>query len=977
MKKSLSLLVAIAMVFSMFAAVASAATASEAGAKLQQLGVIQGDQNGNLMENATWKRQDLAVLLSRLLGVEEEAAEVAKSHTFKDVPAGFYDGYLSWAKAEGYMEGHSATQFGFSETLTNQQFYAVVLRSLGVDTTGDNYANTMALAVEAGIVAEGTNATADAKRGETYVAVVAALDTVVEGTNQTLGEKLGLVVNEKATGIASASATGAKQLTVNFNGVIDTEKAKLEVKRNNATVSGTTVKFADDKKSATIALENKIIEATYAITLSGIDGLDSAKASAEVQGQVEKIAKIEILTASDILPDEDNVLIEFAATNQYGEVSEKKASSFDIRTGDVGYQAVSDTQSFKLTNLGTLKQKNDRVAVTIIDTDSAQQVNKIFTIGEPSLVSKIEVGNLVNTDNKEVASIEAGKSAYLQYSAYDQYGVKVTNLSKLTTSGTGVAIILNDNNLTAGFVASEVGDSNPDLKFTAASTAESKAYNVTFIAVGSGSNVSKTVQVATPKKAATIEFGNFDSALAKGDINKYIPLILKNEKGEALSRDEIVSAANDLTIYAVGGVVTLGSPVIATSGDDKGKIHIATVDNKGNGTIVVQLKNKPEVKAQFSVSVNDNRFADRIAVASKAADQAVVGATTKVKFKSFDQLNGDWKDTGVSNSKVHVKLEKVNGNTNAITSVTGPAGVSLTDGQTSAALAANDVFDQEFTFNAGSVTGTYKLTATLYKWNTATSAFNEVSSAVSQVEVVDGKSSTLTYEVKLDKAVEGNKLFAIKKHPSATVAAYNAADVVANVPVFAKEVKVSAKEGDKTVALPADIIQAISVSHTGVVEATGNKFIAGIAKGATSVSVLFETETGNKSATMNVEVTEDLPQISTITAKKTSKAIAEGAITGKFFWDSALAEELKIVDSYGAEYTSGADITGKYADVLNVRFFISDKKHVSGTGAGDDVTINATTGQLTFTNNAVNLSSFTINAIAANGKTTSIEVSVD
>src|SRR5690606_14005317 len=124
-------------------------------------------------------------------------AAADKTHTYADVPAGFYDGYLSWAKEEAYMEGHSGTQFGFSETLSNQQFYAVVLRALGIDTTGDNYAKTMELAVEVGIVAEGTDPAADAKRGATYVAVVAALDTVVEGTNETLGEKLGLVVNEK------------------------------------------------------------------------------------------------------------------------------------------------------------------------------------------------------------------------------------------------------------------------------------------------------------------------------------------------------------------------------------------------------------------------------------------------------------------------------------------------------------------------------------------------------------------------------------------------------------------------------------------------------------------------------------------------------------------------------------------------------------------------------------------------------------
>ena len=50
MKKGLSLLVAFALVFSLFQSVAFAATTpSEAGQKLKSLGIILGDQDGNLM----------------------------------------------------------------------------------------------------------------------------------------------------------------------------------------------------------------------------------------------------------------------------------------------------------------------------------------------------------------------------------------------------------------------------------------------------------------------------------------------------------------------------------------------------------------------------------------------------------------------------------------------------------------------------------------------------------------------------------------------------------------------------------------------------------------------------------------------------------------------------------------------------------------------------------------------------------------
>jgi len=72
MKKSFSLILAIALVFSMVTPMAFAAEKS-AGEYLAEIGVIKGSLSGDLMENETWKRQDVTVILSRLLGAEDEA----------------------------------------------------------------------------------------------------------------------------------------------------------------------------------------------------------------------------------------------------------------------------------------------------------------------------------------------------------------------------------------------------------------------------------------------------------------------------------------------------------------------------------------------------------------------------------------------------------------------------------------------------------------------------------------------------------------------------------------------------------------------------------------------------------------------------------------------------------------------------------------------------------------------------------------
>ena len=280
MKKGLSLLVAFALVFSMFTSVAFAATTpSEAGQKLQSLGIILGDQDGNLMEDADWKRQDVAVLLSRLLGQEEEAKNTPKSHTYADVRGTYYDGYLSWARENGYMIGHSDTEFGFDDPITVKEFLTVILRALGYDPDFSS-GEVEELAVELGLVEEGTDFSANAKRGDTYVIIVTALDTEVAGTGQKLGTVLGLpgyeVVDPAVTGV---TALNLKQVKVTFNKPVDKASAEklanYKVYNSGATTdlaTGGSVALQSDNSSVIITLGTALNNGQNAakITVEGV-----------------------------------------------------------------------------------------------------------------------------------------------------------------------------------------------------------------------------------------------------------------------------------------------------------------------------------------------------------------------------------------------------------------------------------------------------------------------------------------------------------------------------------------------------------------------------------------------------------------------------------------------------------------------------------------------------------------------------------
>jgi hypothetical protein len=185
MKKSLKIALIMAMVVSMFAGVVSANTTTDLE-KLQAAGVIIG--GSGLNDNSTWVRQDVAVLLSRLYGLEATAQNYGNTHGFTDVTNAYYHGFISWAKDEGYMVGRGNGIFGYGDTITAQEFATVLLRVIGIN----DYANAISNAASRGIMSAGTVGTAAITRGATYSSLVALLNQSVTGGG-TLGGSLNLV----------------------------------------------------------------------------------------------------------------------------------------------------------------------------------------------------------------------------------------------------------------------------------------------------------------------------------------------------------------------------------------------------------------------------------------------------------------------------------------------------------------------------------------------------------------------------------------------------------------------------------------------------------------------------------------------------------------------------------------------------------------------------------------------------------------
>ncbi len=102
---------------------------SDAADVLRDLGLFQGSATGYRLKNVP-TRAEAAVMLTRLLGREEEALSQNLSHPFADVPA-WASAQIGWLYANGLAQGTGATKFTPNKPVTLAQYLTFILRALG------------------------------------------------------------------------------------------------------------------------------------------------------------------------------------------------------------------------------------------------------------------------------------------------------------------------------------------------------------------------------------------------------------------------------------------------------------------------------------------------------------------------------------------------------------------------------------------------------------------------------------------------------------------------------------------------------------------------------------------------------------------------------------------------------------------------------------------------------------------------------
>ncbi|WP_235918269.1 S-layer homology domain-containing protein [Paenibacillus lutrae] len=968
MKKSLSVILSTAMALSVFSSVAFGAKADDfsdlkdldAATKAKfdsmiQAGIFDGVEEGRFGLKDKMNRAQFAKVAALVFELKSNAT----TSSFTDVkptsvdPAnGYALPYIEALRVAGLTDGKEEGKYVPAGDVTKEELATFLVRGLGKesealakpgvsDQTVSGWAKGyVQMAQELKLF--------DTPAGQPFNgSTPATRDLLVTASYQAQQ-----VVNaSKKLSVTEAKATGIKKVSVKFNREVDTTKATLALKRGSAAVA-TDVVWAEDKKSAELTLKDvKIIDGTYSVTLSGVDSSTVDKSTAEFQATDEKVTSIDFLNTSDSIAYGKKVGIKIKASNQYGENASFSASNYTVFTSNVenslkknedGTLVLTlkvDDRDSSGRSLNGLTQGMGVIPVNIFNNDSRVAKDKTFKVNVAPYATKLELSDVVYSNNSKTLA-NVGETATVNLYQYDQFGNIISDVDAGNISSTPNVIVTP---YEKGLTVSE--KTFEKVVFSLTEKASSSAEYTATIYAGASSATTK-LSVKSNKFAKKVEFGDFSGSLSAGDGEKFLPINVFDESGNALTAQEIVDNADIIKVNSSVEGVSL-----QLTGENKGKIRIAgipaTLEN-GYMNISVSII-APGVNSYVNKNfkIDKARIADSLSVATESKQKAIAGAETDLILKVKDQ-NGEVVNS-VTNGDYSIQVTTEGTN----------SGIKLVNKDASALTPTYnntkfEDFNKGFTIQTEpGATGTIKVVTKLLK-NGA-----EIDSVTREVTIAKADEK-LTYNV---AAV--SDLFAILDNASAPAAdKANAYDSK-----MGRSVTIEAKDAaGKTVAVPSNFITGVSSSDNTVVKAVyadnaGKAKLVGNKAGTANVVVTFKTASGESSdQTLAVKVKNDAVAVASLTSKSAKKYVNDVYTT----------MELKAKDNYGIEYAYDANIAAidtnvieKYDAFLGIRFSISGiVTKANGTDNGVSLGSN---GTLNIGNDVIE---FTLKATAPNGTST-------
>lgn len=976
MKKSLSVLVATAMVSSIFASVAYADDTLTTQQKLDALiaaGVFDKDGTGNGPElDANMSREQLAKILFKLKGLTEVSGTSYTDVASDRWSAGFIQAVSKTTPP--LMDGVATGVFDPAGDVTLEQLATVAVRALGLQTSSsatvqgnvsDWAKGYVAAAIANGLLSQKTDYTKPAIRSELVEAAYTAQQVIIDSQKPA------------QVSVKEAKATGVKTVTVTLDRDVDTSKATLTLKRGSTTIATKTA-WSQDKKSATLTLSDTTIkEGEYTVTLGGLDASSIKTANGTFTAQNEKVEKIEFVNANDTIAHATNAVVKIKASNQYGEIASASAGSYNTFGGVT--KLTKDQDGYLLATVNTSGQTKGVgiVTLTIMNTESYVTATKNFKVGVEPLLSKLELGAPKYSNGTAISG--SGDNVKFTLNMYDQYGgtlgydaLKVGTGDELKTN-----LLWNSYLEGAQYVVEDDGQNVPVLKISLSKNVD-KDGDYSFTVVNSAAYASGKISIKSAKIATKIEIGEPEGdVIAAGDTDVYVPVIAYDAQGNQLSIDDLVSDANinRITVSATGA----SSSRLEATGQHRGKIKLDTIPNVKGGVVNINAfiaTANVQSNANKQFTVQPARYPDFIREITAPGKQIAPGGITNLRYALIDQYGKQMKEVLVSDNQGHIDP---NGNVyrvavKAVTYapvyangvITGYTEVPVTKDTTTLAQslahvqtsdtvletnkAAFDATAKQYGPNVDTGFGatTYRIAAKNdinakdYKVEFTVQLLKngqEVSKVTRTVNVVQPTSSDLTFALNSVPALwnakdAGNYSVTDQVYVSAfggAIENFSRNDQLAANGKFGREVIVSAKNGaGEAVGLPKQIVSIVpadsSIVNTSVVkQANGDTkgYVVGVKPGTTKIGVNFIAPDGQtKYVETQVTVKGDTLGVTKLAwgakayNRNQTATDANGEATFRAFTN------LTITDNYGVTYTN--DVAQKHNYLLGVTFAVTN-----------------------------------------------------
>lgn len=353
-----------------------------AGEQLKVMGLLTGDQYGNLNENQYLTRSEMMVILARMLGEYEQAYKWTRKSTFTDGNTHWAERYVAYAQYRGWTAGIGSNKFGYEMQHTVQEASVFMLKALGYSAPNDfTWSSAYSKAKQIGLFNDlNLSETGKILRGDLFEVMLNTLNTRYKAQNYTLLDKLEGFTISRPSGDVEIQwlTTFENEIRIVFS----EEMSSLALAASNYRLdgkvlpSGTLLYFSDtNKDEVIIELPDGSIEKTdtYVLTISenilSDDGesLDRDHLIQIVEGLIDNtkpfIKSAEKVNNSTILINFNEDLSVFEPSDFIVKINDNEIEIFgyDFVDDDVVKIFVSDYNTSQIVSVESIEDPDDTI----------------------------------------------------------------------------------------------------------------------------------------------------------------------------------------------------------------------------------------------------------------------------------------------------------------------------------------------------------------------------------------------------------------------------------------------------------------------------------------------------------------------------------------------------------------------------------------------------------------------------------------